>query len=157
MCFASLPCFVASCSSLSRREAEDTKWTSVSSWPVHFWLILLPGAVSGLCWLPRAPTWRFSLSFLHLVWRLQLYKRSCQSQAFRACLYLYNPGAGAVLSPRLPCYFKGDLWCTYLSGRRMLLQLKITSPFPRKTRRLGMKGKMHQTTASLCVEKLCKA
>lgn len=157
MCFASLPCFVGSCSSLSRREAEDTKWTPVSSWPVHFWLVLLPGAVSGLCCFPEPPCEGFHCHSLILCEGCGIYKRSCQSQAFRACLYLCNPGAGAVLSPRIPCYFKGDLWCTYLSGRRMLLQLEITPPFPRKTRRLGMKGKMHQTTGSLCIEKLCKA
>lgn len=37
----------------------------------YFWLILLPGAVSGLCWLPGASRWRFSLPFPDLLWRLR--------------------------------------------------------------------------------------
>lgn len=77
VCLASLPWFVAFCSSLYWHEAEGAacmwgrKKTAKSSWTLYFWLVLLPGAVSGLCWRPGAFRWRFSMPFPDLLWRLR--------------------------------------------------------------------------------------
>lgn len=142
MCFASLPCFVAFCSSLYRHEAEGaacmwgTKQTLKPSWPDYFWLILLPGAVSGLCWLPGASRWRFSLPFPDLLWRLRnMWKDHVKANAFRDCLYLYKTQEQAQFSlPGCPVIPKVISEALNQSGQRMILQLKITIPFPRKTR-----------------------